>query len=356
MKKIIKRSLLLLLYLLVLTGCGGSRRESQTPNETVLMENEENNSNVNLYLSMATNGDWSASCKGEVIENELEALEQRTEGKIQIRLYDRSRLGDDAHLVSGVQAGTIDIVQSSPAMQINAVPQAALFDIPGLLNSLDAWNALLEGEYRQVMEKYYEDAGLVLLDVFAYSWRNLSSREPVQKPSDLEGVRIRTLENKYQEAYWNSLGATAVPYRFAELYFCLHEGMADAQENLLDVMLADNLFEVQGCVTLTHHLPMISAIAMNRDKYESLSEEEQGELALFTQGLKENLIREMPEDEERILETLDHDYNIEIFEPSPELQQKLADGKETVLQMLRQELGDETVEAFLSAASAVKNS
>lgn len=356
-KKILKLSMLLssLMLLAALEGCdlkadvasysAGESREAK----------EEIQEKECTYLSMATNGDWSVSFKGQIIEEELEALTKRAGGAMKIKLYDRSRLGDDAHLISGVQAGTLDIVQSSPSMQISVVPEAALFDIPGFFSTLEEWNRLFESDYRQVMEGYYEEAGLVLLDVFAYSYRNLSSRKPVVTPDDLQGVRIRTLENKYQEAFWESLCATAVPYRFAELYFCLSEGMADAQENLLDVMLVDNLYEVQSCITFTKHIPMVSAIAMNKEAYERLTDVEKEELKEFTGSLKANLIRQMPAEDERLIETLDNDYNIEIFEPAEELKTRIASGADVVLTLLREELGAEKLDMFMQAAEAVGN-
>lgn len=347
--------LVLLVFLISLIGC----LEKNVQTVSTYSEDRETageaEEDETTYLSMATNGDWSTSFKGQVIEGELEDLASRTGGTMKIKLYDRSRLGDDVHLISGVQAGTIDIVQSSPAMQINVVPEVALFDIPGFYSSLEEWNRLFESDYRQVMEGYYSDSGLVLLDIFAYSYRNLSSREPVVTPENLQGMRIRTLENKYQRAFWESLGATAVPYRFAELYFCLSEGMADAQENLLDVMLVDNLYEVQKYITFTKHLPMVSVIAMNQEKYNSLNEVQKEELQEFTDSLKTALIRQMPEEEERLIETLDNDYEIEMLVPSEELQNCITAGTDVVLEMLIDELGESKVDVFLRAAESVRN-
>lgn len=354
-KKNISAAIFMLALLLLLNALSGCKKRGDENSSLVDGKaRTETRKEEGIYLSMATNGDWSASFKGQVMEKELEELEKRTGGKVKIKLYDRSRLGDDVHLISGVQTGTIDIVQSSPSMQNNAVPEAALFEVPGFFDTLDEWNALFESGYRQVIEGYYEQAGLELLDIFAYSYRNLSSRKPVVTSADLQGIRIRTLENKYHQAFWESLGAAAVPYRFAELYFCLHEGMADAQENLLDVMLSDNLYEVQSSITFTRHLPMVSAVAMNRERYDSLTKEQREELRNFTGSLKEALLRQMPEEEERLKETLKNDYGIEMLEPSEELQLQIQLGTDVVLELLRSELGSDKVDDFLRAAEKVR--
>ena len=339
--------------ILAVSGCG----KPQAPEPPAPVEETTAAAEIpaGRIFSMATNGDWTSSFKGKVLEKELQELSSRTEGAVKIRLYDRSRLGDDVHLVSGVLSGTIDMMQSSPASQVSAVPEAAFFEVPGLFSSLEEWNALLSGPYLQVMKGYYADAGLELLDVFAWSWRELSSKIPVQEPADLEGLRIRTIENPYQEAFWNSLGAVAVPYNYAELYFCLHEGIADAQENLPDVILLDNLYELQSCVTFTRHLPVINAVSMRKELYESLSPQEKEALAWLTADLKEKLLEQMPEEEERLVETLDHDYGLEMLEPSEALTAKIREGSGLILEMLRENLGDEKTDRFLEAVEAVKS-
>ena len=338
--------------MLTLAGCGGAGEPEMTaPVPETTAESAQVPGRV---FSMATNGDWTSSFKGKVMERELEELTARTGGAVKIRLYDRSRLGDDDHLISGVLAGTIDMMQSSPASQVSAVPEAAFFDVPGLFSTLEEWNALLSGPYRQVMKQYYADAGLELLDVFAWSWRELSSRVPVREPGDLAGLRIRTIKNPYHEAFWNGLGAVAVPYDYAELYFCLQEGIADAQENLPDVILVDNLYELQSCVTFTRHLPVINAVAMRKELYDSLLPQEREALIWLTADLKEKLLTQMPEEEARMVETLDHDYGLEMLEPSASLQEKIRESSGMILGLLREQLGDEKTNRFLEAVEEVR--
>lgn len=302
-------------------------------------------------LSMATSGDWSTSFKGKVMGRQLKQLDLASGGALTIKLYDRSRLGDDGRLIAGVQQGTIDLVQSTPTAQIRAVPEVALLDVPGLLSTLEEWNALLDGPYRQELQGYYRDAGLQLIEVFAFSFRQLTSAVPVRGPEDLEGLRVRTTEDRYQEAFWNGLGAVAVPCRSDELYFSLYEGSVQAQEGLVDAMLTEDLVQVQHCITFTAHQPMISVIAMNLERYEQLAPQEQTQLEQFTAQLEQSLIDQMAVEEGKLVETLSNDYGITMIEPSPQLQRAVVLGRETVLELLRQDLGQEKVDRFLAAVA-----
>ena len=89
---------------------------------------------------------------------------------------------------------------------------------------------MMESGYMDVMQQYYNDAGLQLLGSFAYTFRQMSSNKPAQTLADLQGLRIRTMENRYHEIYWQAMGATSIPLVFSELYMALSQDTMDAQE------------------------------------------------------------------------------------------------------------------------------
>lgn len=308
-----------------------------------------------LYLSLASCGNWTDSPQGGILAEQLERLEEESGGMVKIRSYDRYRLGDDVRVVHGVRLGTLDLIQSVPGSQTSAVPEAALLEVPGLFDSLEQWNAFLDGPYLDVMREYYSAAGMKLLGVFACSYRELSSDREIVTPQDLAGLRVRVLENGYHEAFWNGLGAHAVPYSFEELRFCLQEGIAQAQENPIGTLLAENLTDLQTSITVTDHLPMIYVLAMNEARYEALTEEQKNWMMGFAGHLREELIRQMPEREEQVLETLRNDYGIQVTEPSPELKEMFRQGGDAVLDLLRKNLGDEKVDQMLAEAEKIRS-
>ena len=71
-------------------------------------------------------------------------------------------------------------------------------------------------------------------------------------------------------AYWNSLGATATPLDFSELYIGLQQGLVDAQENPLDIFLSSKFYEQQDYVINTKHNVFVATLLMNQDTWDSL--------------------------------------------------------------------------------------
>lgn len=309
-----------------------------------------------IVFSLATSGNWSDSYQSTLVQEQIKALEESSDKHIRLRLYDRNQLGDDLRIVTGVQLGTIDIVSSVPSTQALAVPEAALMDTPGLFSSLEQFNALMAGEYRDVIQGYYNAAGLHLLTVYAYSYRQMSCKYPITRLADLRDLRIRIVENKYQEAYWKQLGATPIPYSFDELYFALSQDIVQAQENPVDILLSEKMMEVQNCIILTDHLPMIQVLAMNQARYEQLDEQTKARLNRFAENLRQSMIANMPTSEAIAVETLQSDYGMQLIKPEPSLKDAMRASNSAVLNMLREDLGAEKVDRFLAAVEEARRS
>ncbi len=309
-----------------------------------------------VVFSLATSGNWSDSYQGTLVQAQIKALAEAAGQPIKLRLYDRNQLGDDLRIVTGVQLGTIDIVSSVPSTQSLVVPEAALMDIPGLFSTLEQFNLLMAGEYLDVMQGYYNAAGLQLLTVYAYSYRQMSCKFPIRNLSDLSELRLRIVENKYQEAFWKALGAIPTPYSFNELYFVLSQDIVQAQENPVDILLSERLMDLQNNIILTNHLPMVQVLVMNKSRYDGMDIEAKAALEQFCRNLRASMIANMPQKEAVVIETLQSDYGMTVIYPEKSLTNALYSANSSVLAMLREDLGDEKVERFLAAVQKTKSS
>ena len=83
----------------------------------------------------------------------------------------------------------------------------------------------------------------------------MTSNIKVQSPDDMQGQKIRVMENQLHISIWQALGANPTPMAFSEVYMALQQGTIDAQENPFEVIYANRLYEQQDYVILTNHLP-----------------------------------------------------------------------------------------------------
>ncbi|MGQ7249658.1 DctP family TRAP transporter solute-binding subunit [Halomonas sp. V046] len=203
-------------------------------------------------------------------------VEEGTDGEIEINLFPDNQLGDDRVVTESTIFGDIDIGVSSTSPMANLFPDLYLFDSPFLFLSPEATYAALDGEIGQNILASLESKGLKGLGFWENGFRNFTdSGKAVVAPSDLEGMKVRTMENEVHLAAWRAFGANPTPMAFTELFTALQQGTVDAQENPLGIIDSNRFQEVQDHVSLTQHVYTPYVVFMNLDRYESLSAEQQ---------------------------------------------------------------------------------
>lgn len=340
----------LLLMSFVFAGCQTGEDDTQT--ETVEEENETDTAVIRLVVAAA--GSWEGVYRGDIFTEYAAWLEEESDGRLVLEMYDNGTLGNDLDLIAGVQLGTVTIVNSVPTYQASVVPEAALLDTPGIFSGVEDYNALMESSYWDVMQEYYNEKGLQLLSSYAYTTRNMTSNVALESISDWQTIQMRVMESTYSQTFWEAMGTVAYPLQFTEVYLALSQGIIDAQENALYVVLANALYEVQDYIILTEHMPMVSSYVMNKDLYDALSEEDRMLLEECFAMMAEATVAAAPSDEAEFLEQLQTDYGMEVIEISDEIREQIQVASVKTLESLRQDLGDDVVDEFLAAVKAVQ--
>lgn len=338
--------------MLVLTSCSSGSSVPEASEESAAESTEAETSDV-LSLTIASSALWSDSITGEVLSKYQEKLKEWSGGTMEIRLYEGSSLGGDDELIPGAVQGTLSIVNSVSSVHAKVVPEATLLGIPGFFKDYDTYNRLMESNYFDVLHEYYAREGLELMAAFANSYRELTCDRPIRSMEDLAGVKIRTLNNPYHMAFWNFLGCDASYLPFGDLYMALRKGDFHAQENPLSAIERNHFNEVQKYVIFTHHVVVDYMFVMNQAQYDALTEEQKGWLKQFFSEIKKELLEESPADHERLKRLLEESCGMEMMYPDETMMAEMRKGTELVIEQLRQELGAEKVDLFLSAVAAV---
>ena len=126
------------------------------------------------------------------------------------------------------------------------------------------------------MDIFYEKSGIVALALAENGWRQVTnSKHPVTKASDMEGLKVRVMEIPCHLDYWKSLGADPTPMAWTEVYTALQQGTVDGQENPVQTIYTQKVYEVQKYMSMTNHV-YCPAIMMLSDKvWKSLTSEQQ---------------------------------------------------------------------------------
>jgi tripartite ATP-independent transporter DctP family solute receptor len=202
-------------------------------------------------------------------------VEERTDGKVIIEVFANSEIGAERELTEGMGLGTVDLVVSSTAPVTNFVPELAVLDVPFLFKDRESAVKVLEGEIGDELFGKLEENGIIGLSWGENGYRHITnSKRPINKPSDLKGLKIRTQENEIHIAAFEALGAQPTPMAWTEAITALQQGVVDAQENPAIVADQFSLHEAnQKYMTLTGHVYSVAAFMMSKQTYDELPEE-----------------------------------------------------------------------------------
>jgi tripartite ATP-independent transporter DctP family solute receptor len=201
-----------------------------------------------------------------------ELVAERTDGEVRIEVFADRQLGEEREMVEGLQLGTVDMTVVSTGPLNAFVPEIAVLDLPFLFRDSAHAYAVLDGAVGQEILGKFENVGIVGLGFFENGWRHLTTKGPVDARDDLQGLKLRTMQNPVHMAAFEAMGASPVPMAWGEVFTSLGQGVIDAQENPITVIYTNSLWEVQSHVTLTGHVYGPHVVLASQMVWEGLPE------------------------------------------------------------------------------------
>ena len=204
-------------------------------------------------------------------------LSELSGGKYEIREQGAGALGGERDVIEGLQIGSVELTISSTGPLGNFVPEALVLDLPFLFKDYASARGVLDGEIGQELLDKVSENNLVALAWSENGFRHVTnSSRPINTPADLQGLKIRTMENPVHMEAFRAAGASPTPMAFPEVFAALQQNVIDGQENPIPVITASKFWEVQSNLTLTGHVYSPAIILASPSLWDGLSDEEKG--------------------------------------------------------------------------------
>jgi tripartite ATP-independent transporter DctP family solute receptor len=205
-----------------------------------------------------------------------ELVAAKSGGKMQVKEYPSSQLGNEMQQQSALQGGVQEMTAPAPTSLAGIVKEFGLLDFPFIVSNFKQADALLDGPVGKALLAKLPEKGLVGLAFFDLGFRNVTnSKRPITKAEDLEGLKLRVIPNPVFLETFKTFKANPVPMPFAELYSALETKAVDGQENPYSVILSNKMFEVQKYVSATNHVYASNIILVGKKFWDKLSPTEQ---------------------------------------------------------------------------------
>ena len=216
------------------------------------------------------------SNQGRAVRLFAEQVEKASGGKMKVRAIGAAALGPDTQMQQALIGGAQEMMVGSTATLVGITKEMALWDTPFLFNNAKEADALLDGPVGDKVRAKLQDKGLVGLVYWENGFRNLTnSKRPINKMEDLNGIKLRVMQNNVFLDSFKTLGTNAVPLAFSELFGALETGTVDGQENPFNTILSSKFYEVQKYLTVTNHVYSPWIVLVSKKWWDGLSAAEQ---------------------------------------------------------------------------------
>jgi C4-dicarboxylate-binding protein DctP len=228
-------------------------------------------------ITMTTIEGAGLSSEHTVSEVFKRIVEARTGGRITVKIYPDSQLGDEREQWQSMQEGILQMSTSSCEPLAGFVKEWMAFSIPYLTDSEEVLLKVLEGPTGQKMKQLVlEKMNVRILGWSFLGFRNFTtSKKEIKSPADLKGLKIRVTQSPEKVKMVEALGAQAVPISWSELYTALQQGVVDGQENPYSMIQQAKLFEVQKYMVADGHTLGVLPISISEKTFRSLTPDQQ---------------------------------------------------------------------------------
>lgn len=203
------------------------------------------------------------------------ALNKKSGGKLQIKIFPDGQLGSEREALELLQIGSIAMTKVSASAMSNFAPEYKITVIPYLFRDREHMFRNLEGEVgKQLLESGSDFLlrGVCFYDAGARSF--YTKERVINTPDDLKGLKLRVQNDQMSVDMVNTLGGSATPMAYGELYTALQQNVVDGAENNIPSFVTSNHYEVCKYYTFDEHTMVPDVVVISTKFWNLLNEEE----------------------------------------------------------------------------------
>ena len=184
--------------------------------------------------------------------------------------YGSSQLGGDELLLQKIKLGTVEFALPSTVMS-SQIDEFGLFEMPYLVRDRAHMRAIEEAVVWPDLVPQAEAEGFRVLAVWENGFRHVTNNvRPIESPTHLGGVKLRTPRGVWRVRLFQALGANPTPMALSEVFVGLQTGVIDGQENPLAQIWGSRLYEVQEYLSLTGHVYTPAYVVVSPSRWDAL--------------------------------------------------------------------------------------
>lgn len=324
--KLMAATLTLVLIVLTFTGCANSgdtpsssgntvssnEGESSTLPQSSDAESKDSSTDVKIMkfgMSVSADQYYSKAC-----QEFASLVEERTNGAIQFEFYFSGALGSDREIQEALLVNAVQFLVTGPAIASYNAPEWAFPDQPGLFPTRESvyvfWDSDVAKELLDTMSKGGVK-GITYLEGGMYCISNNKGVD-VKELSDLQGMKVRAMENDIQITAWNSIDMQPTIMAWGDIYLGLQQGVLDAVECSMGSFYSEKFYEVQKNICISNRTFQQTWVGMSEIAWNECTSEEQEIIMDAAEEIKWKLYDDYGKLEQEYIKSLENDYGVTV--------------------------------------------
>ena len=161
-----------------------------------------------------------------------DTVEERTNGRIQVRILPNGQLGSENENMEQLMAGVISMTKVSAPGLATYNESYHAFGLPYIFDDTEDFYHVMDSDQMQDFFLSSSDDGFVTLTYYTSGARSFYTKnKAIRTPADLKGLKIRVQDMKSQTDMMKALGGIPVAMSYGDVYTSLQTGIIDGTEN-----------------------------------------------------------------------------------------------------------------------------
>jgi C4-dicarboxylate-binding protein DctP len=212
--------------------------------------------------------------KGHAARRFAELVNERSQGRIEVRVYPSGQLFGDKEEIEALQANNVQFIAPSIGKLIAFDQRFQIGDVPFLFSDNAAETRFWEGETGRALLQSLEPQGIIGLTTWPNGMRQIMTRtRSIRTPADMRGLKIRIPSGGVLVDTLQAFGAGASVIPFTDTYSALQQGVVDGTLATFDNIENEKYAEVLNYLTLANVNSLSYGVLTNKVLWDGLPPE-----------------------------------------------------------------------------------
>lgn len=318
---------------LLLAGCGGKKEAAQT------QSNQSNEKIVAKFSHVTT----PETPKGLAAQKFADLVKERTNGRMEIRVYPSSQLYGDKDEFEALQANNVQFIAPSAGKLISFDQRFQIGDMPFLFKDNRGAARFWDSEAGRKLLKSLESQGMVGLTAWPNGMRQfMNSKKELKTPEDFKGLKFRIPAGGVLVDIFQALGAGTANIPFSDVYTALQQKVVDGTIATFDNIENEKYAEVLNYLTVANVNNLSYIVIANKKFWDGLPAD--------IREIVAQCMKEATEYERQLADRLDEEsmaklkQKIKVYELTPEERRAFVEAMQPVWAKYESVIGKELFE------------